>query len=95
MDHVVGRTFTVTGLDATFNRSTGRSKPVRLRTGAFGSVTYVAVDADSGRARDVLGTAEQRARDTAANRAVHAWLADRSRENRRAVIDAMQALDEV
>lgn len=93
VDHVAGRTFTVTGIDAVFNRSTGRSKPVR-RAGAFGSVTYVAVAADSDRARAVLGAAEQHDREAEATRAVYAWLADRSGENRRAVIEAMLALDE-
>lgn len=93
VDHVAGRTFTVAGLDAVFNRSTGRSRTVRRGPGAFATLTYVAVDAGSDRARDVLGAAEQRERDAEASRAVHAWLADRSAENRRAVIDAMRALD--
>jgi hypothetical protein len=54
VDHVAGLTFTVAGVDATFNRSTGRSKPVRRGSGALASETYVAVDVDSERARDVL-----------------------------------------
>jgi hypothetical protein len=94
VDHVAGRTFTVAGLDASFNRSTGRSKPVRHGSGAFASVTYVAVDADSDRAHDVLGAAVRRDRDTEAARAVHAWLADRSPTNRQAAIDALRALEE-
>jgi hypothetical protein len=94
VDHVAGRTFTVVGLDTTFNRSTGRSKPVRRGAGAFASDTYVAVAADSERARAVVGATERRDRDVEANRAVHAWLADRSRENRLALIEAMRALDE-
>ncbi len=94
VDHVAGRTFTVTGIDATFNRSTGRSKPVRRGTGAFGSVTYMAIAADSQRARGVVGATEQRDREAKASRAVNAWLADRTPANRRAIIDAMRALDE-
>ena len=94
VDHVAGRTFTVTGLDATFNRSTGRSRPVRRGPGAFASDTYVAVDADSERAREVLGAALRRNRDAEATRAVHAWLADRSVENRRAAVRALTALDD-
>jgi hypothetical protein len=74
VDHVVGRTFTVAGLEATFNCSSGRSKPVRHGAGAFGSETYVAVDADSERAHQVLDTAARRDRDAEATRAVHAWL---------------------
>lgn len=94
VDHVAGRTFTVSGLDATFNRSTGRSKPVRRGPGAFASETYVAVDADSERARDVLGAAARRDRDAEATQAVHAWLADRSPASRQAAIRALRALDE-
>jgi hypothetical protein len=94
VDHVAGRTFTVTGIDATFNRSTGRSKPVRRGAGAFASETYVAVDAESERARDVVGASTRRDRDDDARRAVQAWLADRSPANRRAAIDALEALDE-
>lgn len=94
VDHVAGRTFTVAGVDATFNRSTGRSKPVRHGAGAFASTTYVAVDAGSKRARDVVGSKERRDRDVEASRAVHAWLADRSRANRQAAIEALQALDD-
>jgi hypothetical protein len=94
VDHVAGRTFTVTGIDATFNRSTGRSKPVRRGVGAFASETYVAVDAASDRARDVLGSAARRDRDAEATRAVHAWLARRNPENRRAAIEALTALDD-
>jgi hypothetical protein len=67
VEHVVGRTFTVAGLDATVTRSTGRSEPVRRAAGAFGSVTYVAVAAGSGRARDVLGTAARRDREAEAS----------------------------
>jgi hypothetical protein len=73
---------------------TGRSKPVRHGAGAFASETFVAVDADSDRAHDVLGTTARRDRDTEASRAVHAWLADRSAENRHAAINALQAIDE-
>jgi hypothetical protein len=62
VDHVAGRTFTVAGLEATFSRSTGRSKPSRHGAGAFGIETYVAVDADSGRARQVLHTTARRDR---------------------------------
>jgi hypothetical protein len=57
VDHVAGRTITVAGLDATFNRSTGRSKPVPRGPGAFAFKTYVAVDLDSERAHEVLGAA--------------------------------------
>lgn len=95
VDHVAGRTFTVTGIDATFNRSTGRSKPVRHGAGAFASDIYIAVDADSDRGRGVLGAAVRRDRDTEATRAVHAWLADRTSTNRRAAIHALEALDDV
>ena len=84
VDHVAGRIFTVAGLEASFNRSTGRSKPVRHGAAAFGTETYVAVDADSDRAHQVLDTAARRDRDTDAIRAVHAWLAERSTANRRA-----------
>ena len=94
VDHVAGRTFTVTGIDATFNRSTGRSHTVRRGAGAFASETYVAVDADSDRAGQVLGAAVQQDRDAEASRAVHAWLAERSPANRRAAIDALTALEE-
>ena len=94
VDHVAGRTFTVAGLDATFNRSTGRSHPVRHGPGAFATETFVAVDADSDRACNVLGAATRRDRDAEASRAVHAWLASRSRDNRRAAIAALQALDD-
>jgi hypothetical protein len=95
VDHVAGRTFTLTGLDAVFNRSTGRSKPIRRGPGAFGTDTYVAVDAGSERAREVLGAAELRDRTADATRAVNAWLADRSLANRRAAIEALQALDDL
>jgi hypothetical protein len=95
VDHVAGRTFTVAGLEASFNRSTGRSKPIRHGAGAFGSQTYVAVDADSERARQVLDTAARRDRDTEATRAVHAWLAERSPANRQAAIEALRALDDL
>jgi hypothetical protein len=94
VDHVAGRTFTVAGIDATFNRSTGRSKPVKRGSGAFGSETYVAVDVDSERARDIAGTAARRGRDAEATRAVHSWLAERSAHNRQAAIDALQALND-
>lgn len=94
VDHVAGRTFTVAGIDATFNRSTGRSKPVKHGSGAFASQTYVAVDLDSDRARDVVGAAVRGDRDAEASRAVHAWLADKSPANRRAAVDALQALEE-
>ncbi len=94
VDHVAGRTFTVAGIEATFNRSTGRSKPVRRGAGAFASDTYVAVDADSDRARRVLGAATRRDRDADAARAVHTWLADRSGANLRAAIDALTALED-
>jgi hypothetical protein len=94
VDHVAGRTFTVAGIEATFNRSTGRSKPVRRGAGAFASDTYVAVDADSDRARRVLGAATRRDRDADAARAVHTWLADRSGPNLRAAIDALTALED-
>ena len=95
VDHVAGRTFTVSGIDAAFNRSTGRSKPVRRGSGAFGADTYVAVDADSERAREVLGAAELQDRTANATRAVQAWLADGSASNRRAAIEALQALEDV
>jgi hypothetical protein len=90
---VAGLTFTVAGVDATFNRSTGRSKPVRRGSGAFASETYVAVDADSERARDVLGAAVRRDREAEAARAVQAWLGDRSSANRHTAIEALRALD--
>jgi hypothetical protein len=94
VDHIVGRTFTVAGLEATFNRSTGRSKPIRHGAGAlFGSQTYVAVDADSERAHQVLDTAARRDRDTEATRAVHAWLAERSGRKPATAIEALHALD--
>jgi hypothetical protein len=95
VDHVAGRTFTVTGVDATFNRSIGRSNTVRRGAGAFASETYVAVDADSDRARQVLGAAVRQDRDAEASRAVHAWLADRSPANRRAAIAALTALGDL
>lgn len=95
VDHVAGRTFTVDGLEAVFNRSTGRSKPVKRDPKAFAADTYVAVDADSERAREVLGGAELAGRTGDATRAVNAWLADRSQANRRAAIEALQALDDV
>ena len=94
VDHVAGRSFTVEGLDATFNRSTGRSKPVRRTPGAFGTDTYVAVDADSDRARAVLGDALRSDRAADADAAVRAWLAERSEQARRRAIEALEALDE-
>src|ERR1700712_3379016 len=60
VDHVAGRTFTVAGHDATFNRSTGRSKPVPRGPGAFAYETYMAVDLGSERAHEVLGAADRR-----------------------------------
>ena len=78
VDHVAGRTFTVAGLEAVFNRSTGRSKPVKRDPKAFASDTYVAVDAGSERACEVLGEAELQARTAAATRAVNMWLTDHS-----------------
>jgi hypothetical protein len=95
VDHVTGRTFTVAGLEAVFNRSTGRSKPVRRSPGAFGTDMYVAVEADSERARQVLGAADRSERTEEATRAVNTWLADRSESNRRAAIEALQGLDDV
>lgn len=94
VDHIAGRSFTVRGLDATFNRSTGRSKPVRRTPGAFGSDTYVAVDASSDRGREVLGAAVRSDREADADAAVRAWLIDRSDEARHRAIDALNALDE-
>lgn len=94
VDHVAGRTFTAAGLDTIFIRSTGRSKPVKHGSGAFASVTYAAVDADSKRAHDVLGAALRRDRDSEAGHAVQTGLADRSPANRQAAIDALQALSE-
>ena len=94
VDHVAGRSFTVEGLDATFNRSTGRSKPVRRTPGAFGSDTYVAVAVDSDRGREVLGDALRSDREADADSAVRAWLADRSDQARRRAITALEALDE-
>jgi hypothetical protein len=86
VDHVAGRTFTVAGHDATFNRSTGRSKPVPRGPGAFAFETYVAVDLGSERAHEVLGAADRRDREAEATRAVQAWLGDRSSANRHAAI---------
>jgi hypothetical protein len=43
----------------------------------------------------VLGTAERQDLEAEARRAVSAWLSDRSQANRRAAIDALQALDDV
>lgn len=93
VDHVAGRSFTVDGLDATFNRSTGRSKPVRRTPGAFGTDTYVAVDADGDRAREVLGNALRSDREADADAAVRAWLVERSDETRRRAITALEAID--
>ncbi|MFC5061969.1 hypothetical protein [Actinomycetospora atypica] len=89
VDHVAGRSFTIEGLDATFNRSTARSKPVRRTPGAFGTDTYVAVDADSDRAREVLGDALRNDREAEADAAVRAWLAERSDQARRLAIAAL------
>jgi hypothetical protein len=74
--------------------ATGRSKPVGRGAGAFGAHTFIAVDADSDRARDVLAAATRRDRDSERGRAVHAWLAGRSPASRRAAIDALYAPDE-
>lgn len=88
VDHVAGRTFTVSGLEAVFNRSTGRSKPVKPDPRAFASDTYVvAVEAGSERAREAFGAAELQDRTAEAARAVNAWLADRTQVNRRAATD--------
>jgi hypothetical protein len=59
---------TVAGHDATFNRSTGRSKPVRRGPGALAFETYVAVDLGSERAHEVLGAADRRNREAEATR---------------------------
>ena len=93
VDHVAGRTFTVEGLDAVFNRSTGRSKPVRRGPGAFGTDTYVAVDADGDRGREVLGSAARSELVAEAETAVRAWLAAHTEENRQAALDALQEID--
>lgn len=93
VDHVAGRTFTVSGLDATFNRSIGRSKPVRRSAGAFGTETYVAVDADSDRAREVLGLEAHRQLEDEAVQEVRTWLTDRSADARRAALNALTALN--
>ena len=94
VDHVAGRSFTVEGLDATFNRSTGRSRPVRRTPGAFGTDTYVAVDAASDRAREVLGNALRSDQEADADAAVRAWLVERSDQTRRRAIAALEAIDE-
>jgi hypothetical protein len=94
VDHVAGRTFTVAGIDAVFNRSTGRSKPIKRDPKAYAADTFVAVDAASERAQQVLGHAELQDRTAAATRAVTAWLADHSAENRRAAVEALKALDD-
>ena len=93
VDHVAGMSFTVAGLETTFNRSTGRSKPVRRGPGAFGTDTYVAVDAASDRAREVLGATARRQHETRSVEAVRVWLTERSEPTRRDAIAALAALD--
>lgn len=92
VDHVGLKSFTVEGLDAVFNRSTGRSKTIRDR-GELSARTFVAVAADSARASEVLGRQRQQTLDEAATRAVQAWLTDRSPGTRRAAIEALHALE--
>lgn len=92
MDHVAGLSITLEGLQTTFNRSTGRSKPVRRSPGAFGTDTYVAVDAAGERAREVLGAAARTEAKTRAVEAVRTWLAEHSEPARRAALEALTAL---
>ena len=94
VDHVAGRTFTVEGLEAVFNRSTGRSKPVRRGPGAFGTDIYVAVDAESSRGREVLGDAAHGELVTLAETAVRTWLTSHTEQNRQDAVAALQALGE-
>lgn len=93
VDHVARLSFTVDGLDAVFTRSAGRSEPIRRAAGAFGSDTYVAVDARSDRGRAVLDAGAWTDAESAAVNAVQAWLADRPEPARHTARDALDALD--
>lgn len=65
---------------------------MRRGPGAFGTDTYVAVDATGERAREVLGAAARTEAETRAVEAVRIWLAERSESAPRAALEALTAL---
>lgn len=89
--HVGQRTFHVDGLDASFNRSTGRAKTVRTG-GEMSARGYVAVPADSDRGREVLVEQSHRTQLEVAVRAAQAWMANHSESNRGALARALEDL---
>ncbi len=94
VDHVGPKTFTVAGSDAVFNTSTGRSRTVRTGTGAFRTRTYIAVPANTDRGRAVLGEHRVRGLEDTAVAAIDRWRVDRNANNLRALIEALQELED-